>query len=186
MDIYFKDRMEWRKWLRENHSTSDEVWVRYYKKPSGKVSVKYSEAVEEALCYGWIDGKIKRINDDYYIQRFTQRRPTSRWSQYNIDRVNKLIEQGQMTPAGLKAYQRLLERPELGYTNRRDGELTIPEDLMDSFRKNPTAYSNFMKFSQSGRRIYIEWLNNSKKKETRLRRILKIIDNSERSIRPGI
>jgi uncharacterized protein YdeI (YjbR/CyaY-like superfamily) len=186
MEIYLKTRLEWRKWLKKNHSTVDEVWLRYYKKPSGKPRIPYSDAVEEALCFGWIDGKIKRINEDYYIQRFTPRRKGSRWSKYNIERVQKLIKEGRMQKAGLDAYNMVQEKPELIYSDRRDGSPELPEDLNKELNKNKTAFSNFMNFSLSARRIYIEWLNSAKKPETRLRRIDKIIGLAEENIKPGI
>jgi len=186
MELYFKTRKEWREWLEKNHDTADEVWLRFYKKPSGKPRIPYNEAVEEALCFGWIDGKIKRINEDYYIQRFTPRRKGSRWSKYNIDRVQKLIREGLMTPPGLKVYQEALVKPELIYDNRADGDPDIPLDLMKELNRNKTALNNFLKFSRSARRIYIEWLKSGKRPETRERRIIRIVELAEKNIRPGI
>jgi len=186
MDFYFKDRKEWRQWLQKNHSTTEEVWLRYYKKPSGKPRIPYADAVKEALCFGWIDGKIKRINEDYYIQRFTPRRSGSRWSKYNIDRVKKLTEQGLMTPAGLKAFEESVKNPALVYDDRRDGIPEIPDDLMKALKKNKKALKNFDAFSQSSRRMFIEWLNSAKKAETRPRRIAKIVELSEKNIKPGM
>ncbi|OFY63516.1 MAG: hypothetical protein A2Y71_12210 [Bacteroidetes bacterium RBG_13_42_15] len=186
MELYFTKREEWRKWLEKNHSSCEEVWLRYYKKPSGKPRIPYTDAVEEALCFGWIDGKIKRINEDYYIQRFTPRRPGSRWSKYNIERVEKLKKEGLMKPAGLKAYKEALEKPKLIYDDRRDGNPSEPEDLMKALRKNEVALKNFSNFTQSSRRMYIDWLNSAKKPETRIRRIKKIIELSEKNIKPGM
>jgi uncharacterized protein YdeI (YjbR/CyaY-like superfamily) len=186
MELYFKTRMEWRSWLEKNHSTSGGTWIIYYKKPSGKPRIPYNEAVEEALCFGWIDGKIKSINKDYFIQRFTPRRSGSRWSKYNIDRVRKLINEGRMEPAGLKAFNEAVERPGLIYENRSDGEPLIPHDLMDAFRKNIRAYENFKNFPPSSRRMFIEWLNSAKKSETRPRRIGKIVGLSEKNIKSGM
>jgi uncharacterized protein YdeI (YjbR/CyaY-like superfamily) len=186
MELYLTTRKEWRKWLENNHKGVDEVWLRYYKKPSGKPRIPYVDAVEEALCFGWIDGKIKRINYDYYIQRFTPRRPGSRWSKYNIERVKELVRKGRMTDAGLEAFKELSKKPELAYENRADGNPDVPEDLMIEFNKHNKAFDNFMKFSQSSRRIYIEWLNSAKKPETRIRRIGKIIGLAEKNIRPGM
>jgi uncharacterized protein YdeI (YjbR/CyaY-like superfamily) len=186
MELYFTSREEWHKWLEGNHLTAHEVWLVYYKKTSGKPRISYFDAVEEALCFGWIDGKIKRINDDYYIQRFTPRRPGSRWSKYNMERVRKLIKEGLMKPAGQKAYQKALDIPHLIYDNRADGNPVIPDDLMTAFNKNAKGFKNFMNFSQSSRRIYIEWLNSSKRSETRLRRVEKIIKLAEKNIRPGL
>jgi uncharacterized protein YdeI (YjbR/CyaY-like superfamily) len=185
-ELYLKTRNEWRKWLEKNHSTVDEVWLKYYKKTSGKPRIPYNDAVEEALCFGWIDGKIKRINEDYYIQRFTPRRSGSRWSKYNIDRIQKLIKEGGMKQSGLDVYRQALEKPALIYENRSDGDPEFPEDLMKELMKNKTATENFMNFSQSTRRIYIEWLNSAKKPETRLRRIEKIVGLAEKNIRPGM
>ena len=186
MELYVTTRNEWRKWLEKNHLKANEVWLIYYKKPSGKPRIPYADAVEEALCFGWIDGKIKRINEDYYIQRFTPRRPGSRWSKYNIDRVKRLMAEDRMTPAGLTAYEPALKKPELIYDNKRDGDPVVSEDLMSELSKNKTALNNFLNFTQSTRRIYIEWLNSSKKPETRIRRIDKLISLAEKNIKPGI
>jgi len=186
MELYFADRKKWREWLEKNHKTCEEVWLRYYKKPSGKPRIPYSDAVEEALCFGWIDGKIKRIDENYYIQRFTPRRPGSRWSKYNIDRIKKLSEAGLMKPAGLKAFKEALDKPELVYDDRRDGNPSEPEDLMNALKKNKTALKNFLNFTQSSRRMFIDWLNSAKKQETRIRRIEKIVQLSEKNIKPGM
>ncbi len=186
MELYFTTRKEWRRWLGKNHKTSEGVWLRYYKKPSGKPRIPYVDAVEEALCFGWIDGKIKRINEDYYIQRFTPRRPGSRWSKYNIERIKKLTELGLMKPAGLQAFKESVEKPHLVYDNRKDGIPVIPDDLKFELKKNRTAFKNFNNFTQSSRRMYIDWLNSAKKPETRIRRISKIIDLSEKNIKPGM
>jgi uncharacterized protein YdeI (YjbR/CyaY-like superfamily) len=186
MELYFKTRMEWRSWLEKYHSTSDGIWIIYYKKASGKPRIPYNEAVEEALCFGWIDGKIKSINKDYFIQRFTPRRSGSRWSKYNVDRVRKLINEDRMEPAGLKAFNEAVERPGLIYENRSDGDPRIPDDLMDAFMNNGKAYENFKKFPPSSRRMYIEWLNSAKKSETRPRRIEKIVGLSEKNLKPGM
>jgi uncharacterized protein YdeI (YjbR/CyaY-like superfamily) len=186
MELYVTERKGWRKWLEKNHSTCEEVWLRYYKKPSGKPRIPYSDAVEEALCFGWIDGKIKRINEDYYIQRFTPRRPGSKWSKYNIDRIDKLKKAGLMTPAGIKAYEETLEKPALIYDDRRDGIPVEPDDLIAALKKNKTALKNFKEFTDSSRRMYIGWLNSAKKPETRIRRIEKIVRLSEQNIKPGM
>jgi uncharacterized protein YdeI (YjbR/CyaY-like superfamily) len=173
-------------WLDDNHLTTNEVWLIYYKKPSGKPRIPYVDAVEEALCFGWIDGKIQRINDDYYIQRFTPRSPGSRWSKYNIERVRRLIENGQMREEGLKAFNKVLEKPGLAYENRSDGKPVIPDDLIDGLIKNSKAHDNFLKFSTSTRRLYIDGLNSAKRDETRQKRIEKIIDRAEKNLPPGM
>jgi uncharacterized protein YdeI (YjbR/CyaY-like superfamily) len=186
MELYFKTRSDWRKWLENNSLVYQEVWLVYYKKPSGKPRIPYNEAVEEALCFGWIDGKIKRINDEYYIQRFTPRKPGSRWSKYNVERVEKLKKLGHMKPEGLRAYKYALEKPELLYGNRSDGDPVMPEDLKLQLEKNQKSYENFLRFTSSVRRIYIDWLNSAKRNETRQRRIIKIVFLSEKNQKPGI
>ena len=186
MELYFQSREEWHDWLERNHDTADEAWLIYYKKGSGKERIPYMDAVEEALCYGWIDGKIKSINKDYYIQRFTKRRPGSRWSKYNIDRVQKMIKMGRMQTSGLSAFREVLEKPHLAYENRHDGDPEIPDDLMNGFRSNRIALNNFLGFPPSARRMYTEWLNSAKKPETRERRIAKIIDRSKKNEKPGM
>ena len=186
IELYLKTRKEWREWLEKNHCTAEEIWLRYYKKSSGKPRIPYNDAVEEALCFGWIDGKIKRINEDYYIQRFTPRRPGSRWSKYNIERIQKLIKEGRMTQSGLEVYKQALKKPALVYDNRRDGDPEMPEDLEKELRNNKTAADNFMNFPQSARRIYIGWLNSSKKPETRPRRIAKIVEFAKKNLKPGM
>ena len=186
MELYVKTRIEWRKWLEKNYDTIGEVWLIYYKKPSGKPRIPYPDAVEEALCFGWIDGKIKRINDEYYIQRFTPRRAGSRWSKYNIQRVQKMIELGQMKQSGLDAYRKVLDNPELAYDNKNDGIPKIPEDLMNALAGNKSAIDNFLNFPVSSRRLYSEWLATAKRADTRLRRIKKIVELSRKNIRPGM
>lgn len=186
MELYFVTREEWRSWLSANHASSEGVWLVYYKKGSGKKRIPYEDAVEEALCFGWIDGKIKRINEDYFIQRFTPRRRGSRWSRYNIERVEKMLRAGMMEPAGLKAFREVLEKPELVYDNRKNGEPEMPEDLNQALSENSIALENFSKFPQSARRMYIEWLNTARRDETRVRRIGKIVGNALNNIRPGL
>jgi uncharacterized protein YdeI (YjbR/CyaY-like superfamily) len=185
MEFYAKDREEWHKWLEKNHSTVDGIWLIYYKKLSGKPRIPYNDAVEEALCYGWIDGKIKRVNDDYYIQWFTPRRPGSRWSELNISKVKNLIKAGLMKPAGLQAYNKAIQKPERIYNTKREENLTIPEDLMSALKNNDAAYKNFINFPPSSRKLYIFWLNDAKREETRKTRIARIVLQSEKNMKPG-
>jgi uncharacterized protein YdeI (YjbR/CyaY-like superfamily) len=185
-ELYFSNRENWRKWLQENHEQSEGIWLIYYKKPSGKPRIKYDDAVEEALCFGWIDSKIKRINDEYYVQYFTPRRKGSVWSKYNLERVKSLIERGQMHPSGMEKYREAIENPGLVYDNKTDGEPVIPEDLEKELQKNSEAYQNFVNFSLSARRIYIGWLNNAKRPETRNKRILQVVEFSKQNKRPGM
>jgi uncharacterized protein YdeI (YjbR/CyaY-like superfamily) len=185
MELYVKTREEWRKWLEENHTTVHGIWLIYYKKPSGKPRIPYDEALEEALCFGWIDGKIKRVNEDYYIQWFSSRRPVSRWSELNMSKVRNLIKEGRMKPAGLLAYEAAIKKPSLIYNTKKDENMIIPDDLLIALKYNDTSYNNFMNFPPSSRRLYVFWLNDAKRDETRKARIAKIVDRSEKNIKPG-
>jgi uncharacterized protein YdeI (YjbR/CyaY-like superfamily) len=186
MELYFKNRGEWRKWLEENHSMVQGIWLIYYKKPSGKPRIPYNEAVEEALCFGWIDGKIKKVNDDYYIQWFTPRRPGSRWSKLNMSRVRKLITEGRMRPAGLAAYKETTRKPELIYDIKSETNLPVPDDLIEALKNNIIAYNNFINFPPSSRKLYVLWLISAKRAETRHSRITIIVERSEKNIRAGM
>ena len=186
MELHFKKRNEWRKWLAENGDKSGGIWMIMYKKHTEIKSIAYNDAVEEALCFGWIDGKIRRINDDYYVQYFAPRRPGSRWSKYNIDRVEKLISEGKMTPAGTEAYSEIFRKPHLAYDNHRSGPPELPDDLLAGLKTNPVAYKNFMNFPPSSKRMYIDWYRYAKQDKTRITRIEKIIRFSEMNQRPGM
>lgn len=186
MEIHFKNRGDWRGWLERNSRSSDGLWMMNYKKHTGIECIPYEEAVEEALCYGWIDGKIKRINEEYFVRWYTPRRRGSRWSKLNIKRVEKLIQNGRMKPDGLTAYKDVREKPHLVYDNRSSGDSEIPEDLMVELNKNKKAIENFLKFSPSARRLYIGWMNYAKRDKTRQDRIKKIVDFSEQNRKPGM
>jgi uncharacterized protein YdeI (YjbR/CyaY-like superfamily) len=185
MEFYPRDREEWHKWLEENHSKLNGIWLIYYKKNSGKPRVSYNDAVEEALCFGWIDGKIKRVNDDYYIQWFTPRRPGSRWSELNMSRAKKLIKEGLMNPPGLLEYEKGLKKPERIYNTKKEDNLVIPDDLTIALKNNEKAYQNFINFPPSSRKLYVFWLNDAKREETRKGRIVRIVKQSELNIKPG-
>jgi len=183
MELYFKDRNEWREWLEKNHAVSDGVWLIYYKKLSGKPRIAYDDAVEEAICFGWIDGKIKRVNEDYYEQWFTPRRQGSRWSELNLKRASKLIEQGKMMPPGLKEYNKAKKYPERVYSIKNEENTIIPADLEKALAECSEAQKNFMNFPPSSRRLYIFWLNSSKREATRISRIARIVSLSEKNIK---
>ncbi len=168
--VYAPDRATWRKWLEQNHATASGVWLVYYKKQSGKPSVSYAEAVEEALCFGWIDSRPNRLDDERYMQLFSPRKPKSPWSRLNKQRVEKLIAQGLMTPAGLAKIE----------AAKRDGawdkynvieELAMPADLKKALAANKTARQNFEAFSPSSKKNILYWIASAKRPETRAKRI---------------
>jgi uncharacterized protein YdeI (YjbR/CyaY-like superfamily) len=173
--VHAKDRREWRTWLAKNHDKCDEIWLVYYKKGSGKPRVPYEDAVEEALCFGWIDGKIKKIDEVCFAQRFTPRRPRSSWNETNIQRAERLIAAGKMTPAGLAAFN----------SKERAEPLVdeIPKNLEAKFRKQSTAWKNYQNFPPYYRRMTARWVADAKKEETRLGRLQKLIELSARNER---
>jgi uncharacterized protein YdeI (YjbR/CyaY-like superfamily) len=186
MELYFTTREEWRLWLAENHSHSQGVWLIYYKKVSGKPRIPYADAVEEAICFGWIDGKIKSIDDDCYMQWYTPRRQGSKWSELNISRAQKLIAGGRMDQAGLAEYEKAVKKPWLVYNVRAEENTPVPDDLMNALMINPVAYENFINFPPSSRKLYVFWLNSAKREETRKNRIMRIVENSVKNIRAGM
>lgn len=179
MERLFESRQAWREWLQENHHTADDEWLIFYKKKSGKKSISYDDAVEEALCFGWIDSKMKSINADYYILHFTPRRQGSKWSQLNLKRAERMVQLGFMTPAGMKEYDKVLKNKRLVQEPLGDAIPEIPEDLLRQLEKNPQALKNFMNFPQSSRKMFIYWINDAKREETRSKRILRIVENAE-------
>lgn len=185
MELHFTKRVQWREWLEKNHTSVTEAWLVFYKKPSGKPRIPYNDAIEEALCFGWIDGKLKMINDNYYIQRFTPRRRDSIWSEINVSRVKKMISEGLMMKPGLDAFQVYLDNPSILAVRNMEVP-DIPDDLLKELRKNKTAFNNFQNFPVSTRRLYLQWLINAKREETCLRRISKILELAENNIKTSM
>ncbi len=168
--IYAKDRSEWRKWLEKNHATSSDVWLIYYKTGSGKPSVSYDEAVEEALCFGWIDSRVNTLDDERYRQVFSSRKPKSSWSKLNKQRVEQLIQNGLMTAAGL---EKIADAKKNGSWSALDAieDLQLSADIVAALESNKTASDNFMAFSNSSKKNIVRWIESARRPETRLRRI---------------
>ncbi|BAZ52752.1 hypothetical protein NIES4103_54170 [Nostoc sp. NIES-4103] len=181
--IYASDRSSWRKWLSNNHLTSPGIWLIYYKVKSGKPSVKYSEAVKEALCFGWIDSKVKSLDEDRYQQIFTSRKPKSVWSKLNKQYIEELIEQGLMTQAGLEKIQQAKEDGSWNYLDAIEA-LTIPIDLKQALEANPKANFNFEAFSNSLKKNILFWIESAKRPETRLKRIEQAIISAAENRNP--
>jgi uncharacterized protein YdeI (YjbR/CyaY-like superfamily) len=171
--LYVAKRHEWRAWLKENHATETEIWLIYYKKHTGKPRIPYDDAVEEALCFGWIDSIVQRIDDEKYAQKFTPRKDRSKWSQLNRRRFAKLIKEGRMTEAGLaKINQAVAEKSSEGRkSEKRSKELAIPGYVKEGLKANRPAWENFQKLAPSHRRNYIGWITSAKREETRNRRL---------------
>lgn len=182
--IYFKNRGEWRKWLSKNHDKEKEVWLLLYKKHVGKEGVSYREGVEEALCFGWIDGKMKRIDDEKHMQRFSPRSSKSPWSKVNKDLAIRLGKEKQMTPAGMAAIEVAKKNGnwQKAYTNLNVEKM--PLELETALKKNNTALENFRKFANSYKNLYIGWVQSAKRPETKEKRIKEVVTRSEKNIKP--
>jgi uncharacterized protein YdeI (YjbR/CyaY-like superfamily) len=175
--VFARDRVQWRDWLAKNCARSEEIWLVFYKKSSGKPTVSYDHAVEEALCFGWIDGMVKKLDEECYAQRFTPRKPRSPWSKSNIERVQRLIAEGQMMPEGLKAYNSGKGREVAPMPTQ------LPTVLEDQFRKQRAAWANYEKFPPGYRRITAGWVASAKREETRIKRLEKLMEYSARNQR---
>lgn len=170
--LYVPGRREWREWLEKHHETEKEIWLIYYKKHTGKPRVPYDDAVEEALCYGWIDSIVKRIDDERYAQKFTPRTNTAKWSELNIKRIKQLIKDGKMTEAGMaKIDKGVLEGTIKPVTKPFPNELTIPPEIETALSADPTVWKNFNALAPSHKKNYIGWISSAKREETRQRRL---------------
>jgi len=179
---FFRTPDDLRAWFDANHTTEQELWLGYYKKTSGKPSVDWPQSVDEALCVGWIDGIRRSLDDERYTIRFTPRKPRSIWSAINIRRIEALIKEGRMRPAGLKAFERRQENRSGVYSyEQRPEQLTPPYDAM--VRKNKAAWKFFEAQPASYRRVVIWWVISAKKEETRVSRTKLLIDLCARAER---
>ena len=179
-------RAEWRSWLREHHADRQEVWLIYYKKHTGEQTVNYRESVEEALCFGWIDGIRKTIDERRYCQRFTPRKARSKWSPLNIRLARKMIEQGRMTPAGLACFERRQNYGEQFLQARSATSPALPNEIQCQLEKHTAAWKNWSELAPGYQRQYSSWLADAKRPETRQRRLEKMIRLLEQNVKPGM
>jgi uncharacterized protein YdeI (YjbR/CyaY-like superfamily) len=180
--IFFTNQASFRMWLEENHKTETELLVGFYKKNSGKANMSWSQSVDEALCFGWIDGVRRSIDEDSYCIRFTPRRSSSTWSSVNINKVEELIKLGLMQPAGLEIYkQRKEEKTGVASYERRAKKLD--EYLEIKFKANRIAWEFFSKQAPSYQKTIIHWIMTAKQESTRHLRLDKTIFESEKQKR---
>ncbi|MFN8435175.1 MAG: YdeI/OmpD-associated family protein [Anaerolineales bacterium] len=180
--VHPKSRADWRKWLEENQDRKEGIWLISYKKDTGKPRFDYDESVEEALCFGWIDSKPAKLDDERSMLWFAPRKPKTNWSKLNKDRVEKMIKAGLMAPAGLAKVEAAKKD---GSWNALDGveALDIPPDLAKAFSKNKTAKEYFEAFPRSVKRGILEWILNAKRPETRAKRIEETVTLAEKNVR---
>ena len=167
----FASRVSWEAWLAENHETSNGLWLKIAKKGSGVGTVSYTEALDAALCYGWIDGQKGKFDDDHWLQRFTPRRPRSKWSKVNREKAAKLIASGEMKPAGLREVERARADGRWDAAYEAQSEATVPEDLRLKLKKNEKALKTFAGLDSANRYAILYRIQDAKKPETRARRI---------------
>jgi uncharacterized protein YdeI (YjbR/CyaY-like superfamily) len=162
--LYVTDRHIWRAWLAEHHEKENEVWLIYPKKASGKPRIPYNDAVEEALCFGWIDSKVKRVDETSYAQRFSPRNPKSTYSQANKERLRELVRRGQVLPSVQATLGEVLTE-----------EFIIPQDILKEIKANKVAWTNFQKFSPEYQRIRIAFIEGARKRPVEFNKRLKYL-----------
>jgi uncharacterized protein YdeI (YjbR/CyaY-like superfamily) len=173
--VPFVSREVWEAFLEERHATSDGLWLKIAKKGSGIESVTYDQAVEVALCYGWIDGQVRRFDGYYYLQRFTPRRPRSKWSKVNRKKVAELMERGEMKEAGLREVERARADGRWDAAYDPPSTATVPEDLLRELEKNEQAREFFSELDRRNRYAILYQIQDAKRPETRARRIARYV-----------
>ena len=184
--LTLQDREAWRSWLMDFHGEEECAWLVIRKKGSGGQGVLYDEALEEALCYGWIDGKMRSLDSEKYILRFTPRRNRSVWSKRNRELAVQLIDAGRMTKAGLQKIEEAKEngRWEAAYSVR--DSIDPPADLVRALKPGSAAWSNFDAFANTYKNAYVRWIEDAKTEDTRRKRIEEVVNRSENNTKPGI
>ena len=174
--LKFQNKDEWRAWLEANHAAQKEAWLAIRKQNATQPGVTYEEAVEEAVCFGWIDGLTKSATSEYYVQRFTPRKRGSVWSVSNQQRVKRLIAQGRMTEAGMARVREAKENGEWEAAIRREDTSSLPEDLIKALERNPAAQANFEKYPASQKKMFLQWIASAKTEQTRQKRIQSTVE----------
>lgn len=170
--LYVTERDAWRSWLEKNHAGENEIWLVYYKKQSGKPRIPYNDAVEEALCFGWIDSTVKGIDEDKFAQRFSPRKKGSNWSEMNKVRMRRLIEQGRMTPAGMSKFE------------AHSDIFEIPPDILEALKRDKKTWEAFQAFPDSYKQIRIGFIEMGRNRpevfQQRLRYFLKMTSQGKK------
>ena len=181
-EFHAKDRKAWRKWLNDNHQHSDSVWLVLYKKNSSTSSVNYEEAVEEALCFGWIDSRPQKRDEDCFLLMFSKRKPKSVWSAINKKRIEKLIADKRMKPAGMSAIEIAKENGSWTSIDKVEA-MEMPAELNKAIKKNKKAFENFNAFPASTKKALFQWVTMAKTDETRSKRVSEIVSKAAKNIR---
>lgn len=180
--IFFKNQSEFRQWLEKNHATETQLLVGYYKVETGKPCMTWSQSVDQALCFGWIDGIRKKVNEESYCIRFTPRKRISKWSNINIAKVKELTSKGLMHHAGLESFSHCKEANSGVYSFENDFK-TLPQEFEEIFRGNKGAWEYYSAQSPSYRKMVAHWILSAKRKETQIKRLEELIQVSSRNER---
>ncbi|WP_339701463.1 YdeI/OmpD-associated family protein [uncultured Roseivirga sp.] len=180
---YPKSRTDWRKWLEKNHESEQSVWLVHFKSSTKVASLTWSEAVDEALCFGWIDSTRKTIDEERYMQYFSKRKPNSMWSKINKEKVDQLIQNNQMTQAGLASVEIAKQNGSWTFLDEVEA-LVIPEDLAAALADHEGAIDYFDGLSKSAKKILLHWIISAKRPETRQKRVLEIAENASENLKP--
>jgi uncharacterized protein YdeI (YjbR/CyaY-like superfamily) len=166
-----RSRARWRAWLEANHGSASEIWLVYHKPHTGKKCIDYEDSVEEAICFGWVDSLIRRLDDDRYARKFTPRKTASYWSDLNRKRYSKLEALGLLAPAGRDRAPSGAKR----YPPRRKTSAAVPAYIEKAFKAEPRAWATFERLTPRERNMYVGWIDNAKREETKARRIRKAL-----------
>jgi uncharacterized protein YdeI (YjbR/CyaY-like superfamily) len=184
--LHVTTREEWRAWLDAHHATDKEIWLVSYKRHTGKLRVAYDDAVEEALCFGWIDSLVRRLDDERMAQKFTPRKAGSGWSPSNVARFQRLVAAGRMTAAGL-AHEPTVKTKLAPVDNRVAGDLaSLPAAIARGLKRNPAAWKNFLAMTHTQRGLYVRFIDAAKREETRARRLADVISRLEKNQKPSM
>ena len=181
--LFFRDRFAWRRWLQKNHDKSTEIWILAFKTHTGKKCLSYSDALDEALCYGWIDSRLRRIDDEKHMWRFAPRRLDSIWSLVNRRRAEKLIKEGRMTVHGLKKIEAAKKNGQWAKAISPSMPPKMPKEMKEALMKNEKAWKNFQAFAKSYRTTYIYWVLTAKREETMKKRIHVVVERAEKNLK---
>ena len=183
--LYVADRVHWRAWLEEHHTSAADIWLIFYKKHSNHPRLPYNDAVEEALCFGWIDSTVKALDNDRYVQRFSPRRKNSQLSEMNKERVRQLIIAGKMTPAGLQSISHHLKQDTgSNYLSAPFEEFKIPVDILRELKADARSWKYFSNFPEPYKRVRIGWIDSARSRpeefDKRLRYFLKMTSKNKK------
>lgn len=172
---FFKTQAHFRQWLNDNHKTENELLVGFYKTKSGKECMTWPQSVDQALCFGWIDGVRKSVDSESYTIRFTPRRPNSIWSAVNIDKMQNLINQNLMQPEGLAAFEKRTDSKSRIYSHEQNELAQLPTEMEAAFKAHKPAWDYFMAQAPSYRKVVLHWITSAKQEKTRLQRFKKLL-----------